>query len=235
MHVVRVVYVCMSTDLQAGMDRNAFVTHDPLPISMWVNNFSSIRYESNSDKTSDKEDPQKQLTRGKGGLLDPEKNTGHTGAAGSEGNWLERFCRCLPNINKCCVESGQTLLNVHYTYRDSRGHTGTLEATHAGRGIQSESRYASIRTLCCSIQDAVYIYICSHANNYGGGPRPSSHQPVTRCVASVPGRFFFNKTWRSIGDWSAWGRGYKMWCHLHNIFQRSRVGCVACPMALASP
>ncbi len=40
----------------------------------------------NSDKTSDKEDPQKQLERGKGGLLDPEKDTGHTGAAGSEGN-----------------------------------------------------------------------------------------------------------------------------------------------------
>ncbi len=36
----------------------------------------------NSDKTSDK----KQLKRGKGGLLDPEKDTGHTGAAGSEGN-----------------------------------------------------------------------------------------------------------------------------------------------------
>ena len=27
----------------------------------------------NSDKTSDKEDPQKQLKRGKGGLLDPER------------------------------------------------------------------------------------------------------------------------------------------------------------------
>ncbi len=48
----------------------------------------------NSDKTrkikggsgSDRQDPQKQLKRGKGGLLDPEKDTGHTGAAGSEGN-----------------------------------------------------------------------------------------------------------------------------------------------------
>ncbi len=33
-----------------------------------------------------RQDPQKQLKRGKGGLLDPEKDTGHTGAAGSEGN-----------------------------------------------------------------------------------------------------------------------------------------------------
>ncbi len=45
------------------------------------------------------------------------------------------------------AESGQTLLNVHYTYRDSRGHTGMLEAIHAGIGIQSESRHASIRTI----------------------------------------------------------------------------------------
>ncbi len=40
----------------------------------------------NSDKTrsgSDRQDPQKQLKRGKG---DTEKDTGHTGAAGSEGN-----------------------------------------------------------------------------------------------------------------------------------------------------
>ncbi len=34
--------------------------------------------------------------------------------------------------------------NVYYTYRDSRSHTGTLEAIHAGIGIQSESRHASI-------------------------------------------------------------------------------------------
>ncbi len=53
-------------------------------------------------------------------MLDPEKDTGHTGAAGSEGNYLKGSQQKV----------AKTLL------RDSRGHTGTLEATQADRSIQ---------------------------------------------------------------------------------------------------
>ncbi len=53
------------------------------------------------------------------------------------------------------AESGQMFI----TLRDSRSHTGTLEAIHAGIGIKSESRHASIRTICCSIQESKMLFI----------------------------------------------------------------------------
>ncbi len=46
--------------------------------------------------------------------------------------------------------------NVHYRY--SRGHTGTLGTTQA-EAYRCESRYASFRTICCSIQDAKEMFI----------------------------------------------------------------------------
>ena len=65
------------------------------------------------------------------------------------------FITETPEASQACLqqiaESGQTLLNVHY--RDSRDHTGMLGTTQAEEYIH-ESRYASFRTICCSIQDA---------------------------------------------------------------------------------